>query len=470
MGFRSVGARLSVALVIVVLAALGVVYVVVVPTLERNLVQAKLESLRQSAVTIGTQFPSAPYQLESDLLNAAFTADARVAYFEPLNPVASDLNLLAVQPPLPRDAVEALDDDPIAVRASQTGLPASGVVERGGERYAEVSVPVSFNGSVLLFSASLRDQLENVELVERRLLGAGALALGLALVLGYAGSWAFARRIGRLERAADRIAGGELEKPVEVVGRDEVGQLAAAFERMRQRLAQLERARREFIANASHELRTPIFSLGGFLELLDDEDLDERTRAEFLATMREQVARLTKLATDLLDLSRLDAGQLALHSEPLDLADVAEAVAHEFAAIARTRGHELNVSGDAAVAVADEARVLQIARALVDNALVHTPEGTPIRVHTESNGASARLVVEDAGPGIPSEDAGNVFDRFYRVDGGVASGSGLGLAIARELAERMEGRIELDSRPGRTVFALALPAAAHPARREPALA
>src|SRR5437773_8192237 len=111
----------------------------------------------------------------------------------------------------------------------------------------------------------------------------------------------------RLERAAEGIVGGVVGEAVSDTGADEVGQLAVAFERMRQRLAGLERARREFIANASHELRTPIFSLGGFLELMENEDLDPETQREFLMRMREQTDRLTKLATDLLDLSRIDA-------------------------------------------------------------------------------------------------------------------------------------------------------------------
>ena len=135
-----------------------------------------------------------------------------------------------------------------------------------------------------------------------------------AVLLGYAGASAFARRIRRLELAADRIAAGRFDEPVVDHGSDEVGQLARSFERMRLRLAHLDRARGEFIANASHELRTPLFSLGGFLELLDDPGLDEATRDEFLAQMREQVDRLAKLATDLLDLSRLDAGRLAVVS------------------------------------------------------------------------------------------------------------------------------------------------------------
>src|SRR5262249_61348588 len=104
---------------------------------------------------------------------------------------------------------------------------------------------------------------------------------------------------------------------VAVRGKDARGRPGAASADMRHRLAQLEHARREFIANASHELRTPLFSLGGFLEIMDDEELDPTTHAEFMATMREQVARLTKLATDLLDLSRLDPRRVAGQHEPV---------------------------------------------------------------------------------------------------------------------------------------------------------
>src|SRR5439155_11321460 len=122
-------------------------------------------------------------------------------------------------------------------------------------------------GSVLLLSASLHDSLGNVHLVQRRLLIAGGVALLLSLAVGYGGAWIFARRIRRLERAADRIASGRFDEPVADTGGDELGELAVAFERMRVRLAQLDDARREFVANASHELRTPLFSLAGFLEL-----------------------------------------------------------------------------------------------------------------------------------------------------------------------------------------------------------
>jgi signal transduction histidine kinase len=236
---------------------------------------------------------------------------------------------------------------------------------------------------------------------------------------------------------------------------------------MRVQLAQLDTARKEFVANASHELRTPLFSLAGFLELMADEDLDEDTRAGragFLATTREQVDRLTKLSADLLDLSRMDAGRLRVVREDVALADAARALVDELLPLADARGHALEVeASDEAWAVADEERVLQIGRALIANALSHTPPGTRVVVTAAPDGdGRASLSVADDGPGVPPEHAEHVFERFYRVEGAQASGSGLGLAIARELATHMDGTVGLTSVPGRTTFTLSLPAAPVP--------
>ncbi|HET9242536.1 MAG TPA: ATP-binding protein, partial [Gaiella sp.] len=272
-----------------------------------------------------------------------------------------------------------------------------------------------------------------------------------------------ARRIRRLERAANRIAEGQFDEPVVDLGGDELGELAAAFERMRVQLAQLDTARKEFVANASHELRTPLFSLAGFLELMTDEDLDEETRAGFLVTTREQVERLTKLAADLLDLSRMDAGRLRVEQEEVALADTVRVLGDELAPLADATGHRLTIEAEPdAWALADEERVLQIGRALVSNALVHTPPGTEVVIGARREGGRVVLEVRDDGPGIPREHVERVFDRFYRVEGPQASGSGLGLAIARELAERMSGTVEVASVPGRTSFTVSLPAAVVP--------
>jgi two-component system OmpR family sensor kinase len=456
---RSVGARLSLALVVVVAGVLAIIYLALVPTLERNLIDARLGELAQAGRVLAARVPRDSSQWRIFVQNNAQAVNARVAIASPSfdSPVPIMLPLADSVQTTSSDLVS----DPVAIRAAQTQRTQTGVIEVGDRRYAEAAVFVPSQELVVVLRAPLQETLENVDLVRRRLVVAGVAALLLALLVGYGLAELFARRLQRLERAADRIASGRFDEPVHDPGQDEIGELAAAFDRMRTRLAGLERARREFIANASHELRTPIFSLGGFLELLDDEELDEDTRAEFLQTAREQVARLTKLATDLLDLSRLDAGRVQVEREPLDLGSLARVLCDEFEAVARSGRHEVetDVEGEPR-GVGDEQRTLQIGRILVENALVHTPPGTRVRVTASRRDGRALLAVEDFGPGIPPSQREHVFERFYRVDGAVAVGSGLGLAIAKELAELMGGTIELESENGTTRFVLALPAAA----------
>jgi two-component system OmpR family sensor kinase len=351
------------------------------------------------------------------------------------------------------------ESDPVAQRAAERqGGIARGVVERNGTRFAEVAV--RFGGiRVALIASPIEDTFANVALVQRRLVVAGLIALAAAALVGF-------------ERAAGRIAAGRFDEPVVDRGADELGELAVAFDDMRKRLAALERARREFIANASHELRTPIFALGGHLELLTDDEVDERDRREFLEEMRRQVERLTKLATDLLDLSRIDAGHLHVELGPVDLSEIAGSLVGEFSGVGRGSEHALvSDCDDGTFACADEERVRQIGRILLENALLHTPPGTQVRLETGGDGNSAELRVEDDGPGISAGDREHVFDRFYRADTALAAGSGLGLAIAWELATMMGGDIELESRPGRTVFTLRLPREPVPTdEREPVLA
>jgi signal transduction histidine kinase len=456
--FRSVGARLSLALLGVVAIALTLVYLVVIPSLKSRLVDSKLRQLERSAPRLAAKYPT--YRVAQDFVDdAAFRTNARVVA---ANLVSTEPPLLQVvwdsrqgAPPADSNAIEA---DSVAIRAALTRSAQHGVVHRRGEEYAEVAVPAAGSNFTLLFSSPLHDAFETVDFVERRLVVAGLLALLVALAIGYGAARVFARRIRRLERSADRIASGRFDEPVAERSSDELGELSRAFDRMRVRLAGLEHARREFVANASHELRTPLFSLGGFLELLEDEELDEPTRREFLETMADQVRRLTKLAEDLLDLSRLDSGRLHVESDELDLAEVAGAAVDEFAGVATSSDHPLElVANGPARARGDEQRSLQIVRILLENALVHTPSGTTVRVSAERRKGDAVVAVEDQGPGIADSDRAELFERFYRGEGTKASGSGLGLAIARELAELMGGRIELESRRGNTVFALHLP-------------
>ena len=453
---RTVGARLSLALLGVVALVLGLVYLIVVPSLKSRLVDARLNDLAHARKALVAEYEQRPNDPDF-FSNAAASTNARVVLLSVLS--QSPTVVTPTQWSLPGRSPKAFTDDPIAILSARTSHLERGTVSRSDGQFAEVAIPIAKHGDVLLLAAPLHDALADVNAVQRRMLLAGGLALLVALLVGYGAARLFARRIRRLERAADRIAGGRFDAQVADRSADELGELARAFDRMRTRLAGLDHARREFVANASHELRTPLFSLGGFLELLEDEELDEPTRREFLDTMAGQVRRLTKLADDLLDLSKLDAGRLHVETQPVDLESLAGAAVDEFAGVARASEHPLEYAGDGgAAARGDPQRVLQIVRILLENALVHTPPGTPVEVAVRRADGRAEITVTDGGPGISADDRAELFERFYRGESTKASGSGLGLAIAKELAELMGGKIELESKPGRTVFSLALPA------------
>jgi signal transduction histidine kinase len=458
----SLALKFGLALFAVVAGALAIVYMAVVPRLESRLVDAKISELERTVPPVAKQFEQTnQFDYQDRVQRASGRLNARVLVLDQL----TDDTFRVVADSGGAEPTGALSDE-VALDARASGRTASGRVSRGGSERAELATPIN-STTVLLVSASLNDALSNVSLIRRTLILAGAAALGVSLLAGALAAWRFTRRIRHLEVAAERISAGDFEQPVMDPVQDEVGDLARAFDAMRLRLAQLEHARREFIANASQELRTPLFSLGGFLELIAGEDLDERERREFVEEMGAQVTRLTKLATDLLDLSRLDAGQLAVASAPVDVGVTARTVVEEFRALAEASEHAVSAETDGSVvAEADEQRVLQIARILVENAIRHTPPGTRVHVSVGRREGEAMLAVCDEGPGVPERDQQHLFERFYRADSGKASGSGLGLAIARELALRMGGTIELRSRPGETVFTLSLPLADVPISRE----
>jgi signal transduction histidine kinase len=353
------------------------------------------------------------------------------------------------------------DTTMLAERAAARNRRQIGYGRVDGETVAQVALPIGTAKRaewVALYSRSLDGVTETVDLIRRRLLVAGLLAGLVAIAGAYLVAGLIGRRVRRLERASRRVAAGQFVAPLPVKSTDELGQLTAAFNDMQQRLARVDRARKEFVANASHELRTPLFSLGGFIELLEDEQLDPAARAELLSAMHGQVGRLQKLAVDLLDLSRLDAGSFELEADRVDLAELAEMVAGEFAPAVHRGDADINLRmAEGGVEVtADRERVAQIMRILVDNAIRHTPSGTNVTISASRFNGTAKVTVADSGPGIEGAAATQVFDRFY-TGGTDNGGAGLGLAIAKELAHRMNGEIRLNARTGRTAFTLELP-------------
>jgi signal transduction histidine kinase len=454
--FRGIAVKLSIALLVVNLVALAIVYSGTVHSLGKRLVEAREAALLRDAYYQRRIYENAPLDPEF-ASNASAASDARATVLTLLDPPLGDV--LSVRQDSRRgQSAAGIENDPVARRAARTRAAVRGLVSRGDERFAEAAVPLASDGTVLLLSASLRAESRSAALVSHRILLTAGAAVPAVLLLGYLGARMVSRRVGRLKVAARRIAEGHLDEPIEDPAADDLGQLAQALETMRGLLERLDSSRKQFIANASHELRTPLFSIRGFLELLDEEELDRNTQREFIRTTREQLDRLTRLSVDLLDLSRLDVGRMPFSREPVRLSRVARLVVQDLSAAAKKQRHRLDLLVPKEIVVlGDHEHITRIVRALAENALRHTPPGTGIWVIVSGAHDGGRVNVEDAGPGIPATELNLIFERFYRIEGTVASGSGLGLSLARQLAALMDGRIDVDSSPGRTTFSLVLP-------------
>ena len=302
--------------------------------------------------------------------------------------------------------------------------------------------------------------------INRSLLQAGLIAGGLGLMLGVAISGGITRPLRRLEHAADRIAGGDLEHRLPIAGSRELSAVAHAFNGMAASLAETQQARKNLIADIAHELRTPLTVLQGNLQALMD-DVYPLTKAE-IAALADETQTLSRLVGDLHDLAQADAGQLSLHVGPTDLGALVTQSTALLADLAQDRALHLAtaIEPNLSPVMADPDRLRQVVHNLVLNALRYTPAGGSVAVsatqQTGPNGACVRVAVQDTGPGIAPADLPHVFDRFWRGERSRAraqGGSGLGLAIARQLIEAQGGTIGVDSQPGQgSCFWFMLPA------------
>ncbi|HEX8102274.1 MAG TPA: HAMP domain-containing sensor histidine kinase, partial [Solirubrobacteraceae bacterium] len=320
---------------------------------------------------------------------------------------------------------------------------------------------------VLVSERRLTDVGNAVEQVRTALAAAALVGLLVAIALSVGLSTTLLRRLARLRTAALRIsAEGPAAPPPQDEVRDEIGDLARAFARMQEALRREEASRRSFVATASHELRTPLTMLQGTMELLEEDLADGRVdisdAQQQVASARRELLRLSSLAGELLDLSRLDA-QVPLRSEPVEVGEMARAVAAEFSLRARERAVSVDVAMPAGPrwVCGDPDAVARIVRILVDNALRHAPAGSTVWVDAEPAAPGAAIEVVDRGRGVLPQDRDRIFERFYRsADAGAESGFGLGLAIGRGLARQMGGDLRLASGDGVGArFVLELPPA-----------
>jgi signal transduction histidine kinase len=262
--------------------------------------------------------------------------------------------------------------------------------------------------------------------------------------------------------AAKAMARGDYSRRVTATSRDEVGELARAFNAMASELAEVDRMRRDLIANVSHELRTPISALQAVLENLVD-GVEPPNPVTF-GTMLEQVERLGRLVGQLLDLSRLESGAVPLQRQPFGVGQVLEQAVRE----SRLHGHQVvlavEVSPEDLTADGDPERVHQVVANLIENAVRHSPDDGRVTVAARGNSGWVTIEVSDEGPGIPPAEATRVFERFYRADAARSAtqgGTGLGLAIARWIVDLHGGDIRVESiQPRGCKMVVELPAAA----------
>ncbi len=381
----------------------------------------------------------------------------------------------------------ALHQQATSIARALDGQPNVAAGARDAQRYVgdATRMVVSVDGEVVHWNVPV-DRLEasatgssgNVTvLLERRDPDAGLFTdwqFVVLIALGIVGTgvliWYLASSVGARLRAgvdaladtAQAVAEGRLDVRAPEPD-DELGRLGRAFNRMTERLEQADARQREFLADVAHELRTPVTSIEGFAQALDDGTArTEEDRREAVEFIRAEAARLRELVQDLQQLTYIDL-QPDVRREPLDLGDAARRAAARLALDAHVKGVELTAAGDAD-AVGDPAHVDTILTNLVSNAVRATPAGGSVTLTAVTGEGEAGVAVRDTGSGIAPEHLPHIFDRLYRVQAGrdrAAGGSGLGLSIVRRLATLLGGRVAVESAVGEgSTFTLWLPASA----------
>lgn len=314
------------------------------------------------------------------------------------------------------------------------------------------------NEDRLAFFAVNRSRLQIVMIFRDQYLGplaqAGLLALLVAFVLSLVMSRWITGPLRRISREARQVADGRAH-PIPLEGPEEVRQLAASFNDMTRQVQESQQSQKDFIANVSHELKTPLTSIQGFARAIQDgtaHSPEELAQAADVIGM--ETARMHRLVQDLLTLTKLDAGTIAFSFKTLDLNPLLDAAQYRFTPRTEAAAihFEVHKSDRPVTVYGDPDRLMQLLDNLLDNALKFTPAGGRIILRCEVNGDMVWVHVIDTGEGIPVEEQARIFERFYQVDkartGGEVRGYGLGLAICQQIVQTHNGELSVTSRPG----------------------
>jgi signal transduction histidine kinase len=458
--------------VLVVSVALLVLSSWIVGELDRSIREVvRSEQLKDAAAVAGTLRPSFPANAENlgeihdRVRQAADIFEDDVSVYDENLKLIDRQSTVEIPPDVLAEARSRglADETPYAVvdfRSGGIAVASKAIYDNFGRKVGVVVVANPATQARRLL-ATARSQL--------------TIAFWVALVLsgavGFVLAEFIAKQTRRLNDAADTIAAGDFSRrlPTRLMPA-EIADLASAFNNMAEQLGAAfailsgqERAQREFVANASHEMRTPIAALKGAIELLEDGAKEKpEVRDEFLHTMRIEVNRLQRLVDDLFTLAQLDSGRLEMRLLPHPLDEIVNVVASIARPLANDAGVAITTDigeGDL-TAVCDRDRITQVLLGFVDNALKHSEAGGVVTISAHDVNGSVRLCVHDTGKGISPDEQQHVFDRFYRSadsSKGDKRGSGLGLSIAREIVEAHHTRIIVTSAVGEgTTFCFVL--------------
>ncbi len=286
----------------------------------------------------------------------------------------------------------------------------------------------------------------------------------LALVVGTLLAWFIAqhqsRPLKQINEAVTAFADGDFERRVEVKGKDEIAQLAASFNKMAQQLDTIDQSRKSFVANVSHELRSPMTCIQGYVQGMMDGTIGDEERAKYLQIVLSETQRLTRLVGELLDLSRIESGKMPMEPNVFDVNELILSVLFKYEQKIEDKNIEVDINFcvQPCYVLADNARITQVVTNLIDNAVKFTREGGQLSVRTNVEEKHALITVKNEGRGIPAEDLPFIFDRFYKVDKAHTSGmgTGLGLSIVKKIIEQHAQSISVRSSGSMTAFEFTL--------------
>lgn len=356
-------------------------------------------------------------------------------------------------------------------------IRATGLFTELGDHIVTIGVPWTYSdgrviGAVLLHIPVERLHVSILSVLPQTMFPAGvSLVLGVLLAFLVARSQAHPMR--EIERAVRAFTKGDLSRRVELHCGGELEQLANSINHMASELSSLEESRRSFVANVSHELRSPMTSMKGYVQAMLDGTISDEDRPRYLQVVLDETNRLTDLVRDLLDLSRLESGKFPMQSAPFDANETMRRILIRFEQRIEEKGIDVDIefASDPCYVMGDVSRINQVLTNFIDNAVKFMAgPGSMLTLRTLREGNSIRFLVQDNGPGIDPADQPHILERFYKADKAhtAGMGTGLGLSICKNILQQHGSTIEMTSRPGQTIFSFRLPAA-EPAPRAAAL-